>query len=226
MQIIESIINLIYPRICLGCGGPLVKGEKEVCLSCYSRLDRTNYHNIKDNNAEMLLWGKARTKRGTAFCHFTKGGTAQRLLHQLKYMGEKDLGIELGRTIGATINGSAVAEADLIVPVPLHKSKLRKRGYNQAEMLAEGISEVIGIPVENKTLYRVRANQSQTRKGVYDRWQNSQELFDVHHTGNLDGKRILLVDDVLTTGATIEACCKALEKTKASEINFVCFAIA
>lgn len=223
---LKGLLSLIYPKVCGGCGGYLVKGENEICTQCKYDLSRTGYHKVRDNDAEKLFWNKVAVKYATAYCFFHKGGIAQRMLHNLKYKGAKMLGFEMGRLIGAEINGWHIADVDYIVPVPLHPSKMKKRRYNQAEVIAEGISSVIGVPVDTSTLIRVRENTTQTHKNINERYKNSLNLFGITESRVLEGKRVLLVDDVITTGATLEACAREVLKIDGVTVNCATFAIA
>lgn len=203
-----------------------MKGESEICTQCRYDLSKTGFHLVQDNEAEKLFWNKVPVAYATAYCYFHKGGIAQQMLHNLKYKGAKTLGVEMGHLIGGEIKGSPVADVDYIVPVPLHPSKLKKRKYNQAEMIANGISSVIGVPVDITTLIRVRENVTQTHKNISERYENSLNLFGITESRILEGKRIMIVDDVMTTGATLEACTRELLKIDGVTVNCVSFAIA
>ncbi len=223
---IKGLISLLYPKSCGGCGGYLVQGENEICTNCLCNLSRTGFHNIPDNDAEKLFWNKVPVEYATAYCYFHKGGIAQRMLHNLKYKGYKSLGFEMGKLLGEEIKGSEVASVDYIVPVPLHPSKLKKRRYNQAEVLAQGISSVLCIPIDTSSLVRTHENTTQTKKNINERYQNSLDLFSLANTEKLKGCRVMLVDDVITTGATLEACVRELLKIEGVKVNCVAFAIA
>lgn len=223
---IKSLVSLIYPDVCKGCGGYLVQGETEICTKCLCELSKTGYHKQEANPAEHLFYGKIKINKATAYCHFHKGGVSQSLLHNLKYKNAKKLGIILGELMGNETKNSPIADVDYIVPVPLHPSKLKKRGYNQAELLAQGISNIWSVPLDTKTLARVRQNTTQTHKNINERYLNSIGLFDITDSETLKGKRVLLVDDVITTGATLEACAKQLSKIEGITINCMAFAIA
>lgn len=222
----KALMSLVYPKVCGGCGGYLVKGESEICTQCRYDLSKTGFHRESDNEAEKLFWNKVPVAYATAYCYFHKGGIAQQMLHNLKYKGAKTLGVEMGRLIGEEIKGYPVADVDYIVPVPLHPLKLKKRKYNQAEMIANGISSVIGVPVDITTLIRVRENVTQTHKNISERYENSLNLFGITESRILEGKRIMIVDDVMTTGATLEACTRELLKIDGVTVNCVTFAIA
>lgn len=224
---IKDLINLFFPKTCGGCGGYLVEGESSICTKCLCELGKTNFHKQQDNEAEKLFWGKVHIEHATAYCRFCKGGVSQQLLHNLKYKGRKELGIEMGLIMAEEIKGHPIADVDCIIPVPLHPAKLKNRGYNQAEMIAQGISRKLGIPVEGASLVRTRKNETQTHKNINERYLNSQGLFTLSPTaGNLSGKRILLVDDVITTGATLESCARELLKIDGTTVNCIAFAIA
>ncbi len=222
----KALISLVYPKVCGGCGGYLVKGESEICTQCMYDLSKTGFHRERDNEAEKLFWNKVPVGHATAYCYFHKGGIAQQMLHNLKYKGAKALGVEMGRLIGEEIKGSPVTDVDYIVPVPLHPSKLKKRRYNQAEMIAKGISSLIGVPIDTTTLIRVRENTTQTHKNINERYKNSLDLFGVTESRILEGRRVMIVDDVMTTGATLEACARELLKIDGVTVNCVTFAIA
>lgn len=227
IRYLNSLISLVFPKTCGGCGGYLVEGEKEVCLKCLCELGVTGFHKEQDNDTERLFWGKVRVEHATAYCRFCKGGVSQHLLHNLKYKGRKDLGVEMGLIMAEEIKGHPIADVDCIVPVPLHPAKLKSRGYNQAEMIAQGISRKLGIPVEGASLVRTRKNETQTHKNINERYLNSQGLFaTTPESQKLAGKHILLVDDVITTGATLEACARELLKIEGVKVNCIAFAIA
>ncbi|MGC9150205.1 MAG: ComF family protein [Microbacter sp.] len=209
---ISEFLNLIYPNTCIACHKTLVQGEQHLCFQCLSELAFTSFHLQPDNPIEQRFWGKIPVCRATALFIFQKETHSQLILHHLKYKGNKDLGAVMGRMLGEKINGIPGFDVDLIIPVPLHPKKLAKRGYNQSEWIAKGISEKLNVPVDTHHLIRVIENPTQTKKGVYERWENTSGIFDVQDVAALKEKHILLVDDVITTGSTMEACVKALQK--------------
>lgn len=223
---LKGLLALVYPKVCGGCGGYLVEGESNICTQCKYDLSKTDFHKESGNKAEILFWNKVPVKHATAYCYFHKGGIAQQLLHNLKYRGAESLGLEMGKLIGNVIKNYPIAEVDYIVPVPLHPSKLKKRRYNQAEVIANGISSVLEIPVDTTTLIRVRKNSTQTTKNINERYLNSIGLFGITDSKVLEGKIVLLVDDVITTGATLEACTRELLKIDGISVNCTAFAIA
>lgn len=212
-----SLADLFYPRLCLGCCRNLHRHESHLCWQCLHRLPRTLYHQQADNPLERLFWGRTQVKAATSFLFFTKNGLTQNLLHQLKYSGQKEVGVRLGELVGAEIKNEArFTDANAIIPVPLHPKKLQQRGYNQSALLAYGMSNRMKVPVEEKWLQRQLHTDSQTRKGRYERWENVSEAFVCAAPQAVLGKTLLLVDDVLTTGATLEACAKPLQQAGAT----------
>ena len=211
---INDFFNLIFPKLCSACNGALLKNEDIICTSCIVNLPKTKFHLDKENPVNKVFWGRVQVEMATSFYSFSKKSKVQRLLHQLKYKGVKGVGFVVGKLFGYDLKNSAYFKGiDFIVPVPLHKNKLKKRGYNQSEWIAKGISESMGVPINLDSLFRKEDSQTQTKKGRYKRWENVGEIFDVSNN-NLDKKNILLVDDVVTTGATIEACAQVLINRK------------
>ena len=216
---IKSIIELFYPRICPGCNTVLVTAEKNICTSCNFHLPRTGHWEEKDNTIAKIFWGRVQIENAAAYLFFQKKGRLQKIIHEIKYKNQKELGIELGRMFGNELKKSHFSQTELIVPVPLHPSRLKKRGYNQSEIIAKGISEAMNIPIEPNAIGRISENKSQTTKSRYERWENVQSIFEVTKPELLSGKHVLLVDDVLTTGATIEACATAILKVPETKVS-------
>lgn len=207
---INAFFNLIFPKLCCACNCALLKHEKIICSVCAVSLPKTNFHLDKDNPVNKVFWGRVRIEMATAFYVFSKKSKVQNLLHNLKYKGVKEVGSVIGKLMGFDLKKSVKFKSiDFIVPIPLHKNKLKKRGYNQSEWIALGLSESMNIPINTNCLYRKENSQTQTNKSRYKRWENVGKIFDIANN-DLSGKNILLVDDVLTTGATIEACANVL----------------
>jgi ComF family protein len=223
-----DFIHLIYPNNCLLCGESLVKTESQLCLFCLFSLPKTNYHLQKDNPIEKRFWGKVNIEHASSFFYFQKGSSVQKLLHELKYHGNKEIGELLGAHLGMELLQSPFyKDIDLIVPVPLHKNRYQKRGYNQSECIAKGISSVLKKPVDTQTLIRVVETSTQTKKGVFERWENTNGIFALVDNHAFKSKHILLVDDVLTTGSTLEACAKTLiEGENSVRVSIVTLAVA
>jgi ComF family protein len=227
MKILNDFFNLIFPVTCAACGNVLINNERIICLSCNYNLPRTNFHLEPDNPVAVIFWGRVRIEYATAFYFFNKASRFRHLIHELKYKGRKDIGMELGRIFGfemATSPGFRLI--DLVLPVPLHKKKLRKRGFNQSEYIARGISEAMNKPLDTSTVIRIVYSATQTRKSRYDRWMNVEGIFKVTDPTALSGKHILLVDDVVTTGATLEACATEILKVEGTKVSVAILGMA
>jgi ComF family protein len=226
-QIGQGIIHLFYPRLCEGCSKPLIAGEEVLCISCAVELPETNYHNIADNETALRFAGRIPFKHATTLAYFTNDGLLQHLLHGLKYKGKKEIGFYLGRRLGLQLrNTEWIDSIDQIVPVPLHIKKQHSRGFNQSAMIAQGISSVTNLPVTEGILTRVRNTETQTHKTRTERVNNMEGAFTVSQPGTITNKHILLCDDVLTTGATLEACALALLAEKGVKISIASIGIA
>lgn len=218
---IDALIGLFYPSVCAACGNSLFKWERLVCTRCRSFLPRTGYERNEDNPLARLFYGKVRLKAVTACYFFSKAGRVQHLIHELKYKGNVDAGIFLGQELGKSIKDAPLfQDIDYLIPVPLHPKKEKKRGYNQSMVIARGIAEVTGIPIGDKFLVRSINTATQTHKTKEERWQNVKDIFELHHSKQLEGKYVLLIDDVLTTGATLEAC--ALKLSAITGVTISC----
>lgn len=222
-----SFISLLFPRCCVVCGRSLAKGEECICAMCNINLPRTNYHLQKDNQVEQLFWGKIPLERATSFFFYRKGSDFRQILHQLKYGGQKEIGAIMGRYMASELSASGFFQGiDVIIPVPLHKRKQRIRGYNQSEWIARGISAVTGICIDTEVIVRQKHTETQTRKSAFERWENVDGIFALHHADSLKGKHVLVVDDVLTTGATTVACASRLVGIEGVRISVLTLAVA
>jgi len=213
--LINDFINLIYPEICYSCNSPLLKGEKLICVKCKINLPFTNFHLEKENPITQKFIGRVKINHAFSFLHFVKKGKVQKLLHQLKYKGKEDIGLLLGKWYGNILLESGLNSFDIIAPVPMHKNKLKLRGYNQVDSFCRGLSESLYIPWEPNLLLKINNTDSQTKKGRFDRWKNVATVFVFNNSFDIENKKILLTDDVVTTGATIEACANLLVERKA-----------
>jgi ComF family protein len=223
----DDFISLLFPRLCYGCGNHLMRNETLICTECYILIPRTNYHLKPDNPVSQLFWGRCLIEKAAAFSFYTKDSRIRKLIHQLKYKGIRELGSELGRIYGNSLKSSGfLEEIDLIIPVPLHPSKKRQRGFNQSDLISRGISETTGIPMNSDLLVRKTVTKTQTRKSRYDRWTNVQDIFRVTDKDRLKDKHILLVDDVITTGSTIEACANEILKAENVKVSVVALAFS
>lgn len=220
--IVKEFSNLFFPNSCAACGKKLLPSEDGVCLNCIYKLPRTHNFKEKDNAAEILMAGRFPFERIASFCVYSKSGIMAPLIHQLKYRGGKEIGVLLGKLYGKDLIGSDfIAFVDYIIPVPLHPKKQKQRGYNQAEMIAKGLSEATSIPLSTGNLVRAIHNPTQTKRTKTQRWENVKDIFDVKNPQQFEHKHILLVDDVITTGSTIEACSVALQKCNDIKISVV-----
>jgi len=225
--LLANFISLLYPELCVICGEPLIESEKFFCYSCFLKLPRTNYHFIPENPAIDRLAGKVSIERASSYFYYNKGGVAQKLIAEIKYRGNRNLGEWIGAYLAKDMISSGFFQGiDYLVPVPLHRSKEKKRGFNQALKIAEGIANVTNIPIETKNVFREKANTSQTKKGLFDRWKNTQNLFNLNNVKLFEGKHVLLIDDVLTTGSTLEAVAHSVLKSPEVKISILTLAIA
>jgi len=222
-----DFVSLLFPELCQACGESLIAGEDLLCLDCRYNLPFTDFHLKPDNMVAQQFWGKINLEGAYAMCYFAKGGKIQHLMHNFKYKGVQKIGNLLGNIAGDQLLKSTVFNnVDVIIPVPLHKSRLRKRGYNQSMCFAEGLSEKMGIPIDENNLVRIRATETQTHRSRFSRFQNMQEVFALTNREALRNKHILLVDDVVTTGSTLEACGSELLKVDGSKLSIATIACA
>ena len=227
-EYLSDLFELFYPEVCLSCSEKLLKGEEVICFKCNGTLPKTDHWNDSNNPMAKRFWGRVNLQGAAALFEFQKGEHVQHLLHQLKYRGRQDVGEYLGKMLGSSLlkDDTTIKEVDLIVPVPLHWKKQQTRGYNQCDSIAKGISETIVVPWTDSALERTQENISQTKKNRFDRWANVAEIFSVRDAEQLKGKHILLVDDVMTTGATAEACLQTILTIPGTKVSFVPVAVA
>ncbi|GAE21594.1 ComF family protein [Bacteroides pyogenes] len=224
---LAAFVSLLFPRCCVVCGGPLAQGEACICTMCNINLPRTGYHLRKDNPAERLFWGKIPVERASSFFFYRKGSDYRHILHRLKYRGEKETGEAMGRCMASELLSSGFFSGiDVIVPVPLHRKRHRARGYNQSEWIARGVSGVTGLPVETDSVVRCKHTATQVGKSVFARWENVDGIFSVVRPGRFAGKHVLIIDDVLTTGATTAACACSLVEAGNVRVSILTLAVA
>ena len=210
-NLLNDLVKLLYPNLCMLCGRLLVRDEQFLCLHCHCNIPKTNYHYRKGNPVRDLFAGYPQVNEATAYLFFEKEGTTQKLIHSLKYNGNKALALYLGRVAALELKAEGVfASVDTIIPVPLHPKKEKKRGYNQSEWIAKAFASVYECNMDANLLKRTTHTQSQTLKSVYDRHVNVENIFEPTDPYRLFKKHILLIDDVITTGATISSCIDAL----------------
>lgn len=225
MKLTQNILSLFYPRLCASCGDALQQNENYICLNCMLHLPETQFHKEHFNPLRSLFDGRAPVEEVTALMSFKKSNHVQKILHNLKYKGEK----EIGKVLGEYFGGQLITEEryrgiQYILPIPLHPKKLRKRGYNQSEWIAMGLSKGMGIPYLTDVLVRTHYTDTQTRKNRFARWQNVKEVFEVQNPEKVSFTHVLLCDDVLTTGATTEAAIHKLLEVEGVKVSVVTLA--
>lgn len=208
---LADFLSLLFPDLCQACGKNLYLQEELICTDCRYHLPYTNFHHQPDNPVAQQFWGRVPLQAATALLHFSKGGKVQHLMHQLKYNNRPEIGRVIGKIAGIQLLENEIfAAADLIVPVPLHVSKQRRRGYNQSAFFAYGLSERMQIPLNENNLVRQRATETQTFRSRFSRYENMKDVFMIKDRDAFINKHILLIDDIITTGATLEACINVL----------------
>ena len=227
MSLISDFISLFFPRSCYVCGNSLYKNEEVLCTRCNLHLPETNYHKMPDNPIHKIFWGKIPVVNASAMYFFKKGGSVQRLVHQLKYKGHLEIGTLLGQNYGHKLKQEErYKDIGLIIPIPLHPKKLRIRGFNQAEVFAGGIAGSMHVQLNSSAIKRVVATSTQTKKSRYKRWENVSGIFEITDSAVLENKHILLVDDVITTGSTMEACLTQLNTIPGIRLSVAAIACA
>lgn len=221
------LLHLLYPHHCAGCGSDVIDQENFLCLSCINNLPHTHFSQHANNPVERLFWGRIPVKNAMSEFYFSKTSIIQNLVHELKYKGNKSIGNYLGNLMGSNmLNSNRFQNIDAVIPLPLFEKKEKMRGYNQAQILCEGISSITGIPLIEKNVIRKIPTETQTKKGRIQRWENVSNTFSVSNSAQLENKHILLVDDVLTTGATLEACGAEILKVNNVQLSIATLAIA
>lgn len=218
---------LFYPPLCYACSRPMRGGEHGICTRCSFVLPQTHFHRQQDNRLVEMFWGRAHIQTATALFYYQKGGLVQNLIHRFKYKDMKQIGSFLGHWMGGLLKDApSYAGLDVIVPVPLHPRRQKQRGFNQSEVLSHAMGAAMGLPVSSEALRRAEATSTQTRKSRFRRWENVSGAFVIHRPGELENKGILLVDDVVTTGSTLEACANVLLSVKGVRVCLAAIAAA
>jgi ComF family protein len=214
----NDILHLVYPRICAGCGSDVLSNDQVICINCINELPVTDFYLHGDNPVEKVFRGRLPVLSASAHVYFYKDSPVQRLLHRLKYDGRKEIGSFVGRLMGEKLKTCTwYDDLHALIPLPLNVRKQRKRGYNQAAVICEGISKVMNLPVLNDVIERKKNTETQTHKSRSDRWNNIEGKFELKKAADIMNKHVLLVDDVITTGATLESC--GMELLKANELR-------
>jgi ComF family protein len=226
-RLLNDFFKLFIPSKCLNCGINLHDYEQHVCKSCLVKIAKTNFLNNKENPISQAFWGRSKLEHAFSFYYFTKGSILQNLIHEIKYHGGKELAQVLGKEFGFGIKQSdQFYKFDLICPVPLHVQKEKRRGYNQSDWIAKGMAEVLSIPVSTNILQRKVFTSTQTKKNRQQRWENVKDAFVIGDYREAENKHILLVDDVMTTGATLEACAQKLLDIQGTKVSIAALAYA
>jgi len=226
-QWIKDSLNLLFPPYCPVCGFPVNSPPYLLCMACESGLPKTGFEDLENNPVAELFWGRVDIQYATSLFQFEKGSDYQVLLHRLKYNGAKRLGHYLGKLLGHSLKHTPLDTYTSLVPVPLHPRKERKRGYNQSTLIAQGVSDILHIPVESDLLIRKSHTESQTNKGRLERFLNLEGVIALNETIRPGpGARILLIDDVVTTGSTLEACTVVLTQFEDVKISIATLACA
>ena len=224
---LKPIINLLFPKVCYACLNLLHDNEDTICVNCRHDLPVTNFHFDADDAVAKALYGRAKIEQGTALFRFEKKGLVQQLIHGLKYRGYQNIGFLLGNWLGSELKTlENYQNIDVVIPVPLHKKKQRKRGFNQVAKFGQQLAKNLDAVYLDDVLVKVTNTTSQTTKKRLTRWINNDELFAIKNTASIENKHILLVDDLITTGATLEACITVLNKAKNIKISVATMAIA
>lgn len=227
MEILDSLYHLFYPRNCPGCGQVAIEKGEYICIQCFHNLPFTQFEKLRENQVEKAFYGRVKIEAATSLLYFTRNSIVQNLMHELKYNKQKELGIFLGRIMGIKMRESnSFPDCDLIIPVPLHPEKEKIRGFNQSDQLCKGISQTTGWPFQSGTVTRNIQTTSQTRKHRKERWQNVAAIFGVQNPEFLNNRHILLVDDVVTTGSTLESCAATILENTNARLSIATLAVA
>lgn len=226
MNWFSSLFNIFYPTICVCCSEPLLDQENLICLTCRFDLPLVDNGKYTSNAITRIFDGRVDIQYGASILYYHDLGKAKELIHQLKYQNRQDIGVLLANWFGnKLIQFEGIHALDCIIPVPLHQKKLKKRGYNQLTTFGKRLSEILNLSYEEHALQRVSFTKTQTKKRRTDRFQNTDSKFLLSANHALNNKHVLLIDDVVTTGATLEACCKELEKAVGIKISILTMAV-
>ena len=222
----QSLVNLFFPKVCAGCKSFLLQNENVICTSCRHEIPLTNHHKNTNNEALNKFYGKVPVENALAFLYFHKKGIVQEMIHKLKYKGHQEIGSAIGYWYAEELkNCTEISDVDFLIPVPLHEKRLKERGYNQVTTFGESLSESLSIKYDDSILVRNVYSKTQTTKSILGRSTVVDSIFGVKSDENYNNKHFLLIDDVITTGSTLEACGRELLKIPGSKISIVCMAM-
>lgn len=224
----NSLFELFFPRLCVCCKQSLVEHERHLCLNCLTDLPRTRHLKEENNELEIFFAGRFLFIHIASFAYYVKGGMLQKVVHQIKYKGNYRLAVYMGQLCGKAIiqSPNKYTDIDYIIPVPLHPKRLKERGYNQSLAIAKGLSAETGITISDNNLVRIINNPSQTKNSRFQRWQNTKGIFDIKDKTIYKNKHVLLIDDVVTTGSTLEICAKLLLECEGCRVSIYTLALA
>jgi ComF family protein len=223
--VLHPLLHLFIPHHCAGCGSDIMSREQVLCMHCINRLPVTSFHLHAGNPVEKIFWGRMPVTDAASYLYFSKDSLLQRIVHELKYKGNKELGLFIGRKMGELLlQTHRFRDIDALIPLPLFAARERKRGYNQALVLCQGMADVLRVPILKQVMRRVASSETQTNKNRIDRWLNMQGKFELQQPEAIAGKHILLVDDVITTGATLEACGQELLTAAGTRLSIITMA--
>ena len=223
----QSLIHLFFPPVCAGCKTVLIANENVICTKCRHEMPLTQHHLNPENEAFKKFYGRIPVEQVSALLYFHKKGIVQELIHNLKYRGQEEIGFVLGEWYAEELkNHHLLQTVDAIIPVPLHPKKFRERGYNQVTEFGNALSKSLDIPVNTTILFRQVYSKTQSQKNRLGRTEGIDSVFDVSFSESDHNHHFLLIDDVITTGATLEVCAKALLKIPGAKISIVCMAMA
>lgn len=224
---ISDFIGLFFPTVCEACGNLLFRNEDTLCTRCLSGLPKTNFHNYRDNPVMEVFWGRLKLESASAFLYYSKAGKVQNMIHAFKYRGKRDVGLVLGEMFAADLKSSPFFQTiDTIIPVPLHWTKQKKRGYNQSEIIGRGMAKQMHARLQTDVLIRKYATDTQTKKSRSERVENVEGKFELQHTEKIIGKHLLLIDDIITTGSTMEACANLLLSVEGTKLSLASLGFA
>jgi ComF family protein len=224
-RFLNPLLHLFFPHTCCGCGTELLEENVLFCIYCEASMPFTRFEFFPCNPIEKIFWGRVDIQAAAAHMYFTRGSSIQKSLHLLKYKGRKQVGYYFGARMGMAIkNCDRFAGCELIIPLPLYAAREKKRGYNQANVIAEGISTQLNIPVISDVIFRTRKTETQTKKSRIQRWKNMEDSFEIRNPDKIRGRHILLIDDVITTGASLEACARVLANIPGVNLSIYCLA--
>lgn len=227
LNFVRDLFDIFFPKSCCCCGKVLLSTENQICTDCILGLPLTDYSSKLDNPVEKVFWGRVQVEAATALLSFSKKGSVQKILHSIKYKDNKEMAVFMGRQLGMALAEShRFDDVDYLVPVPLHPKKFKKRGYNQSEEIAKGVAVHFPKTLCTDVLVRTEFTQTQTKKSRFSRWENVNNKFTLADSSFFEGKHVLIIDDVITTGATLESCANAVLQTQNVKISIAGLAFA